>query len=118
MTLREHYVRKRRYYAFDWPAFYDRDLRRIFAWAPQGHSRPTAVSFLRRVRRELCQLVAEGTGVHQYAVNHVYQDLIERCKQLKLRMALSENSTKQQVMILLTVHTMRLLHSGYPRIAV
>ena len=34
-------------------------------------SRPSAASFLRSVRREVRQIVAEGTGVHQYTIDHV-----------------------------------------------
>ncbi|MBI4447124.1 MAG: putative zinc-binding metallopeptidase [Acidobacteria bacterium] len=118
MTLREHYARKRQHYAFEWPDFYDRDLRRIFSWEPYSNSKPPASTFLRRFRRELVRLVAEGTGVHRYAVNHVYEDLIGRCRQLRLSMVESDAITREQVMVLLTMHTMRLLHSGYHRIAV
>ena len=38
-TLRQHYRRKRRHYGVDHPAFYDRDLRRLFSDAPE-HARP------------------------------------------------------------------------------
>ena len=117
-TLREHYRRKRQHYAFEWPAFYDRDLRRIFPQKPRHVWSPTAAGFLRRVRHELCQVVAEGTGVHPYTINHVLQDMIERCKQLKLKMTVPENHAKRQVMIMLTVQTMNVVHSGYYRIAV
>ena len=34
-TLRQHYRRKRRHYGVDHPAFYDRDLRRLFSDAPE-----------------------------------------------------------------------------------
>src|SRR6188508_2443136 len=34
-TLRQHYRRKRRHYGLDYPAFYDRDLRRLFSDAPE-----------------------------------------------------------------------------------
>ena len=34
-TLREHYRRKREIYALEWPAYYDRDLRRIFSQEPR-----------------------------------------------------------------------------------
>jgi hypothetical protein len=117
-TLREHYRRRRQHYAFEWPAFYDRDLRRIFSQKPRHVFTPTAAGFLRRVRHELCQVVAEGTGVHPYTINHVLQDMIERCKQLKLKMGVPENRAKRQVMIMLTVQTMNVVHSGYYRIAV
>jgi hypothetical protein len=116
VTLREHYERKRQKYAFEWTAFYDTDLRRIFSHEPKYAGNPTAANFLRRIRREVGQLVAEGTGVHKYAIDHVLELMIERAKELKLRVAGSEKDAKQQVMIMLTVQTMNVVHSGYHRI--
>ena len=31
ITLREYYERKREQYSLEWPAYYDRDLRRVFS---------------------------------------------------------------------------------------
>jgi hypothetical protein len=116
-TLREHYRQKRQHYAIEWPAVYDRDLRRIFSHEPRYRMRPTAASFLRSIRTELRQLVAEGTGVHQYTIDHVLSDMINRCRQLKLRVPAPERHAKRQVMIMLTVQTMNVVHSGYYKIA-
>ena len=118
MTLREHYRRKRERYDFEWPAVYDRDLRRIFSDDPHHKHRQSAASFLRKVRREVRQIVAEGTGVHQYTIDHVLQNMIDRCKELKLRVATPFRETRRRVMIVLTVQVMNVLHSGYHRIAV
>ncbi len=118
VTLREHYRSKRQQYAFEWPAFYDRDLRRIFSQDARHLARPTASSFLRRIRRELCHRVAQGTGVHQYTINHVLQHMIERSRELKLRVGVAESHAKGQLLIMLTVQTMNVVHSGYYRIAV
>ncbi|HEY2933863.1 MAG TPA: hypothetical protein VGK99_19160 [Acidobacteriota bacterium] len=117
-TLREHYRRKRQHYAFEWPAYYDRDLLRIFSPDPRYMSRPTAAVFLRGIRSELCHMVAEGTGVHHYAINHLLELMIERCKELKLRLSTRENLARQNLMIMLTVQTMNVVYSGYHRIAV
>ena len=35
-TLRQHYDRKRAHYGYEYPNFYDRDLRRLFAEAADG----------------------------------------------------------------------------------
>jgi hypothetical protein len=118
IKLREHYRRKRERYDFEWPAVYDRDLHRIFSDDPRHKHRPSAASFLRRVRREVRQIVAEGTGVHQYTIDHVLQNMIDRCKDLKLRVATPFRETRRRVMISLTVQVMNVLHSGYHRIAV
>src|SRR6267142_2305003 len=117
-TLREHYRRKREKYDFDWPAVYDRDLRRIFSDDPRHKTRISAASFLRSVRREVRQIVAEGTGVHQYTIDHVLENMIDRCKDLKLRVVRPKRESRRRVMIVLTVQVMNVLHSGYHRIAV
>jgi hypothetical protein len=109
ITLREHYRRKRERYDFETPAVYDRDLYRVF---------PSAASFIRSVRREVRQIVAESTGVHQYTIDHVLQNMIDRCKELKLRVATPSREARRRVMIVLTVQVMNVLHSGYHRIAV
>jgi hypothetical protein len=117
LTLREHYEKKRAYYAFEWPADYDRDLQRIFSQDSRHDARPTAASFLRAIRADLCLSVAEGTGVHQYTINHLLQDMIERCRRLKLRLPAGQARAKRDVLIALTVQTMNVVHSGYHRIA-
>jgi hypothetical protein len=117
ITLREHYDRKRAYYSFEWPADYDRDLLRIFSQDQRYALRHSAASFLRAYRAELCETVAEGTGVHQYTINHLLQDMIERSKKLKLRLPVSQAEAKRKVLIALTVQTMNVVHSGYHRIA-
>jgi len=118
ITLREHYRRKRERYDFDWPAVYDRDLRRIFSDDPRHRAKPTAASFIRSVRREVRQIVADGTGVHQYTIDHVIENMIDRCKDLKLRVAIPPREARRRLMIVLTVQVMNVLHSGYHRIAV
>ena len=117
-TLRQHYRNKRQYYAVEWLTFYDRDLRRIFSQEPQQAGHPTASSFLRRIRGELRHAVAEGTGAHHYTVDHVLKNMIARCKDLKLRIAIPESRAKEQAIIMLTVQTMNVVHSGYHRVAV
>ena len=117
VTLREHYRRKKRQYEFKWPAYLDADLRRIFSNDPRYRSRTTAASFLRSIKREVEEMVAEGTGVHKYAIDHVYQLMIERAGQLKLRMTGGREQIRREVMIMLTVQTMNVVHSGYHRIA-
>jgi hypothetical protein len=117
ITLREHYRKKRQHYAFQWPPNYDRDLLRIFSAETRHKAFPSAVSFLQRHRRELCQEVAEGTGVHGYAIDQMFLDMIHRCRELKLRVSLTEANARQKLLVLLTVQTMNGIHSGYHRIA-
>jgi len=115
-TLREHYRNKREHYAFLWPPDYDRDLLRIFSDA-KGRTSSSAVAFLRRHRRELCQEVAEGTGVHTYAIDQMLAQMINRCRELKLQVRLTRNRARQKLFVLLTVQTMNGIHTGYHRLA-
>jgi hypothetical protein len=116
-TLRELYRRKREHYAFKWPPDYDRDLLRIFSSDPLLKSCPSAVGFLRRHRRELCREVAEGTGVHGYAIDQMYAHMMARCRELQLRVGLTEDHARERLLILLTVQTINGVRSGYHRIA-
>jgi hypothetical protein len=116
-TLREHYEKKREYYAFQWPPDYDRDLLRIFTTEARQDAALGAAGFLRRHRRELGSEVAEGTGVHSYAIDQMLGAMISRCRELKLRVNLTPERTRQKVLVLLTVQTMNGIHTGYHRIA-
>jgi hypothetical protein len=116
-TLRQHYRRKRRHYGLEHPAFYDRDLRRLFSDAPAFAGNVTAAQFLARVRRPVRRLVASWTGIYQYTIDQVLEDIIQRCRDLRLRLAVSEDQARQEFTVLLTVQTMNYLHSGGHRVA-
>jgi hypothetical protein len=117
LTLRQHYHNKRQHYAFQGPPDYDRDLLRIFSQEPRHNSCPSAVGILRRFRRELCHEVSEGTGVHTYAIDQMLITMMNRCRELKLRVALTPDHARQKLLVLLTIQTMNGIHSGYHRIA-
>jgi len=110
-TLRQHYRMKRKRYGVQWPDFYDRDLHRLFSREPRHRGKPTAVRFLREVRPELLARVTEGTGAHTYTVDQVLQDIIDRCRELRLRLARPRHDAHLEAVILLTVHTMKILQS-------
>lgn len=116
-TLGEHYEEKRERYGEDYPDFYDRDLRRLFSDAPEHATMPAAPAFLRRARREVRRNVARWTGCYQYTIDQLFTDLIDRAQQLKLRLPRSEEETKNDFTVMLTVQTMNYLHSGRHRIA-
>jgi hypothetical protein len=116
-TLRRHYEEKRAHYGVDHPDFYDRDLRRLFSDAPAHAQQPTAASFLARIRRETRQLVGRWTNEYQYTIDQVLDDMIVRCRQLNLRLAIPPEQAKLDFAVLLTVQTMNYLHSGRHRVA-
>ncbi|MEX0711226.1 MAG: putative zinc-binding metallopeptidase [Pirellulales bacterium] len=113
LTLREHYAAKRARYASEFPDFYDRDLRRLFS----DNGEESAAVFLRRIRPEIRRTVAHWTGEYQYTIDQVLQEMIARCRQLKLRRHHPAEQTKQDATVLLTVQTMNYLHSGHHRVA-
>ena len=115
-TLRRHYRNKRRHYGVDHPHFYDRDLRRIFSDAPEFQSNITAVQFIARIRRPVRRVVAGWTGIYQYTIDQVLEDMMTRCRELKLRLAGPEDQARQEFTVLLTVQTMNHLHSGGHRL--
>ncbi len=115
-TLRQHYRNKRRYYGVDYPNFYDRDLRRLFSDAPEFADNITAEQFINRIRRSVRRVVSGATGIYQYTIDQVLEDMIERCRELKLRLAVSEDQARQEFTVVLTVQAMNYLHSGGHRL--
>jgi hypothetical protein len=116
-TLEEHYRERRRRHGIDEPEFYDRGLRRLFSDAPEFAGGVTAVQFLSRIRRPVRRLVSSWTGIYQYIIDRVIDDMIERCRELKLRLAVPEEQARHEFAVLLTVQTMNHLHSGRHRVA-
>jgi hypothetical protein len=116
-TLRRHYAKKRGHYGIDYPNFYDRDLRRLFSDAPEYRRNPKAWRVLQRIRRDVRRLVAEWTGVYQYTIDRVIEDMIARAAELELRLKYPLDRTKLDFTMLVTVQTMNHLHSGRHRVA-
>jgi hypothetical protein len=116
-TLAEHYHRKREHYGVDHPDFYESDLRNLFSDAPQYGKHLSAARFVRRIRKEVRGTVASFTDSYQYTIDQLLEKIIERCRELNLRLTDSEESTKIDFMVFLTVQTMNYLHSGRHRVA-
>jgi hypothetical protein len=116
-TLRQHYKQKREHYGLEHPNFYDRDLRRLFSDSPDFKANKTAASFLSRLRRDVRRQVAAWTGEYQYTIDQVLENMIQRCRELNLRLAVPEEQAKLDFTVLLTVQTMNYLHSGRHRVA-
>ena len=116
-TLAEHYAEKREYFAWAWPANYDQDLRRIFSDEPKNAKAPPATRFLRRVRAHLRTRIADGTGVHAYAVDQLLRQMIARAQKLELRVIEPPAPTIEKLLVMLTMQTAGVLHAGYPKVA-
>ena len=115
-TLRQHYRAKRKHYGVDHPNFYDRDLRRIFSDAPEFANNVTAAQFIARTRRQVRRVVSTWTGIYQYTIDQVLEDMIARSRALKLRLAVPESQAQQDLTVMLTVQTMNHLQSGGHRL--
>jgi hypothetical protein len=116
-TLREHYRVKREHYGLDHPNFYESDLRKMFSDAPEFAKNPSAARFVRRIRKEVRGTVASFTDSYQYTIDQLLEEIIERCRELNLRLTEPEEASKVDFMLFLTVQTMNYLHSGRHRVA-
>ena len=116
-TLRKHYQEKKARYGLGHPTFYDRDLRRLFSDAPEHARRPTAAAFLRRIGPELRRVISQWTGEYQYTINQVLEEMINRCRELNLRLDRPEREARRDALVMLTIQTMNYLHDGHHRIA-
>ncbi|MCW5890509.1 MAG: putative zinc-binding metallopeptidase [bacterium] len=116
-TLREHYREKRARYGLESLREYDPWLRKVFSTQKEHQSNPPAARFLRRVRPELRRKLAALTGEHQYTIDRVLDDMVQRAAELKLRLIQDEDATLLDFGILLTGQIMRFLRSGRHRVA-
>jgi hypothetical protein len=95
----------------DYPKIYDRDLRRIFSDNPRHRRSPAASAFLRRNRARIRQIVSKWTGEYQLTLDAVFDDMIGRCRELKLRAVGSERQLRMEFIVLLTAKTVHSLYS-------
>ncbi|MGD9502230.1 MAG: putative zinc-binding metallopeptidase [Methyloceanibacter sp.] len=111
ITLATYYERKRARYSVGFSDAYDRDLKRLFSESNgAGDRRQTAAAFLRRHRREIRGLVAKWTGEYQLTLNQVLDQMIGRCKELRLMADGPERKLVLDFAIMLTVHGMNYLY--------
>jgi putative zinc-binding metallo-peptidase len=110
-TLAEHYQKKRAHYDMGHPTIYDRDLLRIFSDRPKHRSSPAASAFLRSNRAKIRRIVAKWTGEYQLTLDAVFDDMIGRCRELKLRAVGSERQLRMEFIVLLTAKTVHSLYS-------
>ena len=116
-TLGEHYRKKREHYGLTHPDFYDSDLRNLFSDSTAYAANPPAAKFVRKIRKDVRATVASFTDSYQYTIDQLLQKVIDRCRELNLRLIDSEEATKTDFIVYLTVQTMNYLHSGRHRVA-
>jgi hypothetical protein len=116
-TLRQHYRQKRLHYGVDGPGFFDGDLRRLFTDDADEASALAASTFLNRARPDIRRAVARWTGEAQYTIDQVLHEMIQRCREMKLRLKTPVDEAKRDATVLVTVQTMNYLHGGHHRVA-
>ena len=110
-TLAEHYEKKHAYFAADSHKTYDRDLRRIFSDDPKHRHAPAASTFLIENRAEISRTVSRWTGEYQPTLDAIFNDMIARCRLLKLRAVGPERQLRMDFTVLLTAKTVHSLYS-------
>lgn len=107
-TLAEHYRSKRERYAVDTPTVFDRDLMRLFSNEAQHKRAPLAAAAIRRNRTQIVQSVARWTGEYPIALDAAIDDMIARCRALKLRAPGDDEQVRLELTAMLAskaVHT-------------
>jgi len=110
-TLGEHYAKKQARYGVEHARIYDRDLRRIFSDYPRHRRSQAASTFLRRNRANIRQAVSKWTGEYQLTLDAVFDGMIRRCRELRLRAVGSKRQLKTDFSVLLTARTVDSLYS-------
>lgn len=116
-TLREHYADRHAFYRLDEASIFDDDLKKLFSQTPESRRSKSAATFLEKNRAEFSRAIAQWTGEYRYNINQVLREMIERCRIMKLCVSdTSELELKQNLLILLTVHSTK-YHYSVHRVA-
>jgi len=111
MTLTEYYEKKQSRYSLDASTSYDRELLRIFSDNPRHRRSLAASTFLRKNRGRLRRMVSKWTGEYQLTLDAVLDDMIDRCRELRLRAVGAERQLTMDFAVLLTAKTVHSLYS-------
>jgi hypothetical protein len=110
-TLSDHYASKRERFSRLTSAVYDDDLNRLFE--EEGASRrrsESAASFLRRNRARIRHMVGESTGKHEYALDVVLGEMVQRCRELRLRAVGAERQLLVDLAILVAARSVEYVY--------
>ncbi len=117
-TLRQHYDARRAHYEVEHPSSHDAGLKRLFGFAPRiGVRSVPAEDVIHEMGEQARRTVARWTGTYQYVIGTVVEAMAARCRHLGLRSTLPRARARLEFTALLTVATMKHLHSGRHRVA-
>ena len=97
------------------PRVYDRDLLRIFSDNPRHRHSPWAAAFIRHHRATIRRMVSKWTNEYQLTLDTVLDEMIERCREMKLRAVGSDRQLRMDFTVLLTAKTVHSLYSPMRR---
>jgi hypothetical protein len=110
-TLGEHYQERRARYEVGWPDIWDQDLKILFSDGSRRPSAERASTFLRRNRTEIRRMVSKWTGEYQSTLDTILEEMIGRCRELRLRAVGPRAKLRMDFAVLVTVKTMHYLYS-------
>jgi hypothetical protein len=110
--LKTYYAKKRKQNEDTYPDFYDRDLRQLFAGAPEAGPALKASTWLRARRRRLMDAVCEATNEKKYRVHKLLSRLIDRCDALDLHLSPGDATPDMPVAAYVTTLVMNYLFTG------
>jgi hypothetical protein len=110
-TLAEHYQKKRGVHARDARNTYDRDLAPHLLQRSKHRRSPAASTILLENRVKISRMVSKWTGEYQPTLDTIFNDMVGRCRVLKLRAVGSERQLRIDFTVLLTATTVHSLFS-------
>jgi hypothetical protein len=111
-TLRQYYADKQARYGRDGPEFLDRDLSHLFSAAEEYRNNEKASRYIRRVRKEIIDIVGRWTAEYDYRISEVLKEMIARCDEMQLRVTRDDDAMRPEMAACLTVLVMNKLHSN------
>jgi hypothetical protein len=118
-SLREHYQQKRSHYGVNLPHVYDSELIRLFKrFNDDTKRRGSAAIFLKKYHSELCEICSRGAGMYPYDIAQILQDMIVRCRELKLSLYKTNEDAKIDVAIYIVMQTQNFRQRISHRIAI
>ncbi|MFK7740691.1 MAG: hypothetical protein AB8H80_10235 [Planctomycetota bacterium] len=115
LTLREYYRGKKAEMARARGWRFDHELRLLFDERGEGSRRERAATFLRRERQSLRKKISALTGQYRYLVDQVLDQMIQRCRELDLRVEKPRSQARLGAAVLVTMGTMQLTKGYRPR---
>ncbi len=110
-TLGEHYEKKKKIYTIEAPKIYDKDLLRIFSDSSRSRRAPPASAFIRSHRKHLREVAFKWTGEHQLTLSSILDDMIARCRELKLRAVGPQRKLLEDFTVLFTAQAVRSVYN-------